>query len=315
MNKSRMKTLFTTSLLASSVAFTAQAADLPGTGKTVQPIQSTVAEETFQTLVVNKAMEALGYTVQPTKEVDYNVGYTSIANGDATYLAVNWDPLHKDKYEQAGGDNKFYRKGEYISGAAQGYLIDKKTADKYHITNIEQLKDPKIAKLFDTNDDGTADLTGCNPGWGCESVVNHQMKSFGLEKTVTNNQDNYAALIADTIARYRNGESILYYTWTPYWVSGVLVPGKDVTWLEVPFSSLPGNRSDIDTALPNGKNYGFQMNTMPMVGLKPTKSNLMLGLPKRKTRPNNQRISDDTLGYILSTKNKRLPQYGNLLLI
>lgn len=32
MNKSRMKTLFTTSLLASSVAFTTQAADLPGTG-------------------------------------------------------------------------------------------------------------------------------------------------------------------------------------------------------------------------------------------------------------------------------------------
>lgn len=51
----------------------------------------------------------------------------------------------------------------------QGYLIDKKTADKYHITNIEQLKDPKIAKLFDANNDGKADLTGCNPGWGCEA--------------------------------------------------------------------------------------------------------------------------------------------------
>ncbi len=49
------------------------------------------------------------------------------------------------------------------------------------------------------------------------------------------------------------GDPILYYTWTPYWVSGVLVPGKDVVWLEVPFSSLPGERKDIDTTLKNGK--------------------------------------------------------------
>ena len=49
-----------------------------------------------------------------------------------------------------------------------GYLIDKKTAEKYHITNIEQLKDPKIASLFDANGDGKADMTGCTPGWGCD---------------------------------------------------------------------------------------------------------------------------------------------------
>ncbi|MGO2507478.1 glycine betaine/L-proline ABC transporter substrate-binding protein ProX [Vibrio hibernica] len=270
MTKTRTTKAITGALFASALTFTAAtyAENLPGKGITVQPIQSTVAEETFQTLIVNKAMESLGYTVEPTKEVDYNVGYTSIANGDATYLAVNWAPLHKDKYEQAGGDDKYYRKGQYITGAAQGYLIDKKTADKYHITNIEQLKDPKIAKLFDTNDNGKADLTGCNPGWGCEPVVNHQMKDFGLEATVDNNQGSYSAIIADTIARYKNGESILYYTWTPYWVSGVLVPGKDVVWLEVPHSSLPGDRSDIDTTLPNGKNYGFQMNSMRIVANK-----------------------------------------------
>ncbi|MCG6230736.1 glycine betaine/L-proline ABC transporter substrate-binding protein ProX [Vibrio furnissii] len=262
------KTMLTTGLVASTTLSASAWAKLPGDGITVQPVQSTVAEETFQTLIVNKAMEALGYTVLPTKEVDYNVGYTSISEGDATYLAVNWAPLHEGKYIAAGGDSKFYRKGDYIAGAAQGYLIDKKTADQYHITNIEQLKDPKIAKLFDANDDGKADLTGCNPGWGCESVVEHQMDAFGLRDTVTHNQGNYAAIIADTISRYKKGDSILYYTWTPYWVSGVLVPGKDVVWLEVPFSSLPGDRKDIDTTLPNGKNYGFQMNSMKIVANK-----------------------------------------------
>ncbi|ENF8748278.1 glycine betaine/L-proline ABC transporter substrate-binding protein ProX [Vibrio fluvialis] len=262
------KTMLTTGFVAGATLSAPAWAKLPGDGITVQPVQSTVAEETFQTLIVNKAMEALGYTVLPTKEVDYNVGYTSISEGDATYLAVNWEPLHEGKYIAAGGDDKFYRKGDYISGAAQGYLIDKKTADKYHITNIEQLKDPKIAKLFDANDDGKADLTGCNPGWGCESVIEHQMDAFGLRDTVTHNQGNYAAIIADTISRYKKGDSILYYTWTPYWVSGVLVPGKDVVWLEVPFSALPGDRKDVDTTLPNGKNYGFQMNSMKIVANK-----------------------------------------------
>ncbi|MEO9654221.1 glycine betaine/L-proline ABC transporter substrate-binding protein ProX [Marinomonas sp.] len=263
------KTALSVGVLAASAYTSPAFADsLPGKGVSIQPLQSTVAEETFQTLIVNRALEALGYDVQDTKEVDYNVAYTSIAKGDATFLAVGWFPLHADKYQMAGGDEKFYRQGQYVSGAAQGYLIDKKTAEEFGITNIGQLKDPKVAQLFDANDDGKADLTGCNPGWGCEMVVEHQLDAFELRDTVTHNQGNYAAIIADTISRYKKGESILYYTWTPYWVSGVLVPGKDVVWLEVPFSSLPGDRKDVDTTLSNGKNYGFEMNAMSIVANK-----------------------------------------------
>ncbi|WP_251080746.1 glycine betaine/L-proline ABC transporter substrate-binding protein ProX [Motilimonas cestriensis] len=268
MSYSWAKTMAVSLLTSATLSGAALAESLPGEGVTVQPVQSTVAEETFQTLIVNKALEALGYDVKETKEVDYNVGYTSIAKGDATFLAVGWFPLHADKYTMSGGDESFSRTGEYISGAAQGYLIDKKTAEKYGITNVSQLTDPKIAKLFDANGDGKADLTGCNPGWGCELVVEEHLTAYKLRDTVTHNQGNYAAIIADTISRYKKGDPILYYTWTPYWVSGVLVPGKDVVWLEVPFSALPGERKDIDTTLPNGKNYGFEMNSMRIVANK-----------------------------------------------
>ncbi len=45
----------------STIAFSTYGfAELPGEGVTVQPVQSTVAEETFQTLIVNRALEALG---------------------------------------------------------------------------------------------------------------------------------------------------------------------------------------------------------------------------------------------------------------
>lgn len=241
---------------------------LPGQGITVKPIQSTLSEETFQTLLVSKALEKLGYRVEKPSEVDYNVGYASIASGDATFTAINWQPLHDDMYQSAGGDNIFYRQGVYVSGAAQGYLIDKKTAEQYQITRIDQLKDPKLARLFDTNGDGKADLTGCNPGWGCEGVINHQIQAYGLGNSVTHNQGNYAALIADTISRYKQGKPILYYTWTPYWVSDVLRPGRDVVWLQVPFSSLPGVQKNIQTALPGGANYGFPVSQMRIVANK-----------------------------------------------
>ncbi|ACS84703.1 glycine betaine/L-proline ABC transporter substrate-binding protein ProX [Musicola paradisiaca] len=252
----------------SLLTLSSYAADLPGKGITVKPIQSPMAEESFQTLLVSRALEKLGYHVDTPSEVDYNVGYTSIANGDATFTAVNWQPLHSDMYRAAGGDNTFYRQGTYVSGAAQGYLIDRKTAEQYHITRIDQLKDTKLAQLFDTNGDGKADLTGCTPGWGCEAVINHQLLAYQLEQTVTHNQGNYAAMIADTITRYKQGKPILYYTWTPYWVSDVLVPGRDVVWLQVPFSSLPGAQKNIDTRLPNGANYGFPVNNMHIVANK-----------------------------------------------
>lgn len=252
-------------LFSSSVAF---AADLPGKGVDVHPVQSTLPEESFQTELINRALEKLGYDVKPTEEVDYNVAYTAIAAGDATYMAVNWEPLQKDMYNAAGGDNKFYRKGSYITGAAQGYLIDKKTADKYHITDISQLKDPKLAKLFDANGDGKADLAGCNPGWVCGQVIDAQIKAYGLSHTVQQNQGNYSAIIADTLTRYKSGKPVLYFTWTPYWVSDELKPGKDVVWLTVPFSVTPGSQKNEDTALPNGKNYGFKPNNEHVVANK-----------------------------------------------
>ncbi len=256
----------TSSFLISGAAF---ADDMkPGEGVEVQPLKSSIAEETFQTVLVMKALEELGYDVKDIQEIEYAAGHVAIGNGDATFLADHWNPLHADFYKAAGGDEKIYREGVYSPGALQGYLIDKKTADEHNITNISQLSDPKIAKIFDNNGDGKADLAGCNPGWGCEGVIEHHLDAYDLRDTVAHNQGSYSAIIADTITRYKAGEPILYYTWTPYWVSGVLVPGKDVTWLQVPFSSLPGENKDADTALPDGSNYGFQVNNQQIIANK-----------------------------------------------
>jgi len=87
----RHSVLFATAF-ATLISTQTFAADLPGKGITVNPVQSTITEETFQTLLVSRALEKLGYTVNKPSEVDYNVGYTSLASGDATFTAVNWTP-------------------------------------------------------------------------------------------------------------------------------------------------------------------------------------------------------------------------------
>ncbi|MFG6414030.1 glycine betaine/L-proline ABC transporter substrate-binding protein ProX [Roseateles sp. DC23W] len=235
---------------------------LPGRGITVQPLKSSLAEEAFQTLLVSRALERLGYTLLPMKDLEPATEHLAIANGDATFMANHWHRLHADFYKNSGGDAKLFRSASaYAEGAVQGYLIDRKTAERHGITRLDQLKDPAIAKLFDSDGDGRADLTGCNPGWGCELAIERHLTAGGLRPHVTHRQGSYAALMADTIARFRQGQPVLYYTWTPYWVSAVLKPGADVVWLQVPATAAP----DLDTQLPNGRNYGFHADRQQIV--------------------------------------------------
>lgn len=58
----RHSVLFATAF-ATLISTQTFAADLPGKGITVNPVQSTITEETFQTLLVSRALEKLGYTV------------------------------------------------------------------------------------------------------------------------------------------------------------------------------------------------------------------------------------------------------------
>lgn len=229
----------------------------PGDGKTVQPISTGRADHYFQHFVVQIGLERLGYKVKDHLEAQFPAMHVAIGQGDADYTAVHWEKLHIKFFDNAGGEKAMQRVGMLIPGALQGYLIDKATADKHKITNLGQLKDPAVAKIFDSAGDGKAHLTGCNPGWGCERVIEHQLDAFGLRGMVQHEQGEYFALIADTITRYKAGKPILYYTWTPLWVSSVLRPGVDTVWLDVPFTSLPKEQEGQETKLPNGRNPGF----------------------------------------------------------
>lgn len=230
-------------------------------GAKVTALTSGIAEEMFQTLVVTEMLKKMGHEIEGVKDVNYDIAYQTIASNanseDVYFLASVWDPLHKGKIEALGGEEKILISSNFIANCAQGYLIDKKTADKYNIKYYNDLKKTEIAKLFDTNGNGKANLSGCNAGWGCEKVIEHQLDAYGMRDTVEHDQGEYSALIANTLANYKTGKPILYYTWTPYWVSGKLVPGKDVVFLQVTHSASPNSSS---TKLANGADYGFNIN-------------------------------------------------------
>ena len=237
----------------------------PSSTDTNEPSQVTLTtahsswiEEHFQTEIVKIGLEKLGYRVEKPKEIEYPALYLSVANGDLDYSVVYYEPGHEQFFENAGGEEKLAGIGTLTPDGIQGYQIDKKTADKYNISNLEQLKNPKIAKLFDSDGDGKANLVGCNPGWACELNIDHQIKAYGLEDTVEHDRGQYAALLADSITRYKQGESVLFFAYNPHWIGSVLVPDRDTIWLEVPYTSLPEtiDVTQSDTTV-NGKNYGF----------------------------------------------------------
>lgn len=238
-------------------------ADQPGAGVEVTPGYS-VLEELFQTEIVNIGLEQLGHEVESGKELEYATLHTDLANGGIDYTAVHWEKLHSEFYENSGGDAQLVRLGVVVDNALQGYAIDKATAEQYGITSLADLQDPEIAQLFDTDGNGKANLTGCNPGWGCELVIEHHLDEYGLRETVEHDQGQYFALMADTMTRFEQDEPIFYYTWTPLWVSGVLTPGEEVEWIEVPYTSLPagqGKVAEADTTA-EGKNLGFAVDQL-----------------------------------------------------
>ena len=254
------RTTLTAALAASTFLGTAALAqDMPGDGTTVRPVVGLIAEEYFQSRILFRALEDLGYEVAEPLETEIQTAHLAVGTGDGDFYPIHWGNLHQAFFNESGGDDVLEKVGPFVEGMLQGYLVDKASYDA-GVTNLGDLQDPDVAARFDADGDGKADLAGCVPGWGCERIIEHQLTEYGLRDTVSHNQGAYNAIIADTMARKGNGDAILYYTWTPYWVSGALVPGQDVEWLDVPHTSLPDG-VETETTF-NGKNLGFAVDSM-----------------------------------------------------
>jgi glycine betaine/proline transport system substrate-binding protein len=206
----------------------------------------------FQAEIYKQALEKMGYKVTEPKTMKPSVFYLSAAAGDLDLWVNGWFGTHDTYIKETKGKVKAV--GNVMAkGGLQGYLIDKKSADKYGIKTVMDIK--KHAKQFDSNGDGKADMVACPPGWGCEKKITKHFAELGLGDFINPVQADYSASMADAIAKYKNGKSVLFYTWTPNWTVGALELGKDIVWIEVPFSETKAIK--VANATKSKINMGF----------------------------------------------------------
>lgn len=202
----------------------------------------------FQAEVYRELLQRLGYRVHPPRTLDNDSFYTQAAEGQVDLWASGWFPLHNRYLSQPAIADRVEPVGfEVPGGAVQGYLIDKATAERLQIGSLADFSQSEIAAEFDHNGNGKAELIGCNQDWACAEVIAYQLQEYGLEAAIEPIQGDYAPLMEETVERYRRGESVFFYTWTPNWTVSQLVPGEDVVWLEVPYPSLPADQQDLES--------------------------------------------------------------------
>ena len=206
----------------------------------------------FQAEIYKQALEKMGHTVTEPKAIKPSVFYVAAAAGDLDLWVNGWFGTHDGYIKEAKGKVKTVG---YVmkKGGLQGYLVDKKSADKYGIKSVMDIK--ANAKAWDSNGDGKADMVACPPGWGCEKQITKHFAELGLGDFINPVKADYSASMADVVAKYKNGKPVLFYTWTPNWTVGALKLGQDVVWIEVPYSGT--KKVSVDNATKSKINMGF----------------------------------------------------------
>ena len=196
----------------------------------------------MQAEIYAQLIDELGYEVNDPAGHTLNPYsfYPALDGGQYDLWANGWFPTH-DIFltaETAAGleyERSIEAVGQQVeSGALQGYMIDKTTADAMGITSMSQLADPSVAAVFDQDGDGLADLIGCNEGWGCATIIDDHIAELDWGDNVEHVQAIYGDLMRGVQERVAAGEPVLFYAWTPNWTYEALAPGVDAVWLTSP---------------------------------------------------------------------------------
>jgi len=264
-------------LMLSLAVPTLAAHHMPGKGVKAQPARATWNTGYFQEALVRAGLKELGYDVAAPKELQNPLFYQSVMLGDVDYWANGWFPNHTSQMPKQSEERVEVVGYVVKAGGLQGYLVSKEHVDKFNIKSLDDFKRDDVKKAFDSNGDGKADLTACPPGWGCEKVITHHFDVYDLDDHINPIKAGYSASMADTMARFKSGEPIFFYTWAPNWTIAKLKPGKDVMWINVPEikpkeSQMPGKDrmtvSGIEGAVTDPLKAGFVVSDIQVVANK-----------------------------------------------
>ncbi len=114
--------------------------------------------------------------------------------------------------------------------AFQGMCVDQATADANGIVSIDDLTNPDIANLFDSNGDGRGELWIGAPGWASTNVEKIRAKSYGYDQTLDLIEIDETVAYADLANAIEAGKPWAGFCYTPHYVFAL----HDMTILEEP---------------------------------------------------------------------------------
>lgn len=137
----------------------------------------------------------------------------------------------------------------HASGATgtQGMCVTKGTAERTGIKEIKELRDPEMAKKFDTDGDGKGEVWIGADGWGSTPIEQIRARSYGYDKTMNLRIMEEAPALAEVDAAVKAKKDIVFFCYTPHhmFAANELVrlsePSYDPNkWIIVPPSPTPG---------------------------------------------------------------------------
>ncbi len=135
------------------------------------------------------------------------------------------------------------------SGATgtQGMCVTKGTAERTGIRGIKELRDPEMAKKFDTDGDGKGEVWIGADGWGSTPIEQVRARSYGYDATMNLKIMEEAVALAEVDAAVKAKKDIVFFCYTPHHmfaVNNLVVleePAYDASkWIIVPPSPTPG---------------------------------------------------------------------------
>ena len=100
----------------------------------------------------------------------------------------------------------------------QGLFVPGYIQDEHGLTSVEQLLDPAIGQLFDSDGDGKGDYWPGEQDWNSTRVELVKAESYGYAAHFDALMVDEAVFKAILKARYQQKKGILFYSWTPEWI-------------------------------------------------------------------------------------------------
>ena len=143
-------------------------------------------------------------------------------DGQLDIITEVWRDNIVQMHEEAVAKGQIVELGVNTPSSTQGFYVDKATSDKYGLKSVEDMKDPKIAKLFaDPEAPGKGRMTSCISGWTCYTINLVKHKVYGLDKYYTNfDPGSGGALDAAIAGAFKKGKPVFSYYWTPTGLMG-----------------------------------------------------------------------------------------------